>query len=223
MPATASQSAAADRPVPAAFLMRFEVDLPRVGDGELSPPFDLPPAADLPTFGDLDGEPAFADVSVGWTPAGLAVRVAVEGKAKPPRANAKQPGGGDGLHLWVDTRPTGTSHRAGRYCRRFALLPSVGRMKKPGVYEVPITQGGPATLADPLPVPLKAAVRGGDYELSAFLPADRLPGFEPDRSAAVALHTVVSDAELGDQPLTVGGAFPTAHDPSLWTRAVLSS
>ena len=224
MPASAlsETNQSADRPVPAAFLMRFEVDLPRVGDGELSPPFDLPPAADLPTFADLDGEPHFATVSVGWTPAGLAVRVEASGKAKPPRANAKAPGDGDGLHLWVDTRPTGTAHRAGRYCRRFALLPSVGRMKKPGVYEVPITQGGPATLAEALPVPLKAKVRGDGYELAAFLPADRLPGFDPDRSAAIALHTVVSDSELGDQPLTVGGAFPTGHDPSLWTRAVLS-
>ena len=212
----------ADRPVPAAFLMRFEVDLPRLSDGELSPPFELPPAADLPAFADLDGEPRFADLSAGWTPAGLAVRVAVSGKTQPPRANAKRPAEGDGLHLWVDTRPTGTSHRAGRYCRRFALLPSVGRMKKPGVYEVPITQSGPATLAEALPVPLHARVNGDGYELSAFLPADRLPGFDPDRSRAIALHTVVSDAEQGEQPLTVGGAFPTGHDPSLWTRAVLA-
>ena len=137
MPATASPArppgeTAADRPVPAAFLMRFEVALPRVGDWALSPPFELPPAADLPTFADLDGEPAFAEVSAGWTPAGLAVRVAVDGKARPPRANAKAVGEGDGLHLWVDTRPTGTAHRAGKFCRRFALLPSVGRTEEGG-------------------------------------------------------------------------------------------
>ena len=219
---TAASSPATGRPVPAAFLMRFEVDLPRLGDGALSPPFDLPDAAALPTFADLDGQPRFAAVAVGWTPAGLAVRVVADGKTKAPRANAKAPGEGDGLHLWIDTRPTGTAHRAGRYCRRFALLPSTGRMKKPGVYEVPITQGGPATLAEALPVPVSAAVRADGYDLDAFLPAAHLPGFEPERSGVIALHTLVSDAELGEQPLTVGAAFPTAHDPSTWTRAALA-
>ena len=208
--------------MPAAFLCRFEVALPKLGEGGLTPPFDLPDAAALPRFADLDGGADFAEVAAGWTPAGLAVRCAVTGKAKPPRSSAKQVGDGDGLHLWVDTRPSGTAHRAGRYCRRFAALPSAGRMKKPGVFEVPITQGGAATLADPLPVPLKASVRGGGYVVEAFLPADALPGFEPDRSRTIALHAVVKDAELGDQPLTVGDAFPAAHDPSLWTRATLA-
>ena len=215
-------SAGADRPVPAAFLCRFEVDLPRVGDGVLEPPFDLPAAAELPHFAGLDDAPRFAAVRAGWTPAGLAVSVAASGKSQPPRASAKAPGEGDGLHLWIDTRPTGTAHRAGRYCRRFALLPSVGRMKKPGVYEVPIMQGSAPPLSEPLPVPLRARATGAGYELSAFLPAERLPGFDPSRSSTIALHTVVADGESGDQPLTVGAAFPTAHDPSLWTRAVLA-
>ena len=212
----------ADRPVPAAFLMRFEVDLPRVGDGPLEVPFDLPDSAVLPHFAGLDGTPRFAEVRAGWTPAGLAVSVAATGKAKPPRATLKEVAKGDGLHLWIDTRPTGTAHRAGRYCMRFALLPSVGRTKQPGAYAVPIMQADRAAVAEALPVPLSANTTADGYTLSAFLPADRLPGFDPDRSAAVALHTVVADSELGDQPLTVGGDFPAAHDPSLWTRAVLS-
>ena len=219
MPATASPTA--ERPVPAAFLMRFEVDLPRVGDGPLEPPFDLPDAAMLPHFAGLDDAARFAAVRVGWTPAGLAVSCEAVGKSKPPRANAKDVARGDGLHLWVDTRPTGTAHRAGKYCRRFALLPSVGRMKKPGLYEVPIMQGAQASVAEPLPAPVRAKVTGEGYAIAAFVPADRLPGFDPARSAAVALHTVVADSELGDQPLTVGSEFPTTHDPSLWTRAAL--
>ncbi|WP_171182456.1 hypothetical protein [Alienimonas chondri] len=221
---TAPAASGADRPVPAAFLARFEVDLPRVGDDLLEPPFDLPPAAELPHFGGLDDLPRFAVVKVGWTPAGLAIACRVEGKSRKPEASAKAVSGGDGLHLWIDTRPTGTSHRAGKYCRRFALLPRVGRVGKPGVYESPIMKTGDASVAEPLPIPLQATVeRGGDYELAAFLPAEQLPGFDPSRSTTIALHTVVTDGELGSQPLTVSEAFPTAHDPSLWTRAALSN
>ena len=219
MPAIAAETD--DRPVPAAFLMRFEVDLPRAGDGPLEPPFDLPAGAELPHLAGLDGAGRFATVRVGWTPAGLAVTCDVTGRSNPPRANGKDVARGEGLHLWLDTRPTGTSHRAGRYCKRFALLPSVGRRKQAGVYEVPIMQGGPVTLAEPLPVPVRGRVSGDGYVIEAFLPADQLPGFDPSRSSAIALHTTVTDAEHGEQPLTVGGAFPTNHDPSLWTRAVL--
>ncbi|QDT17366.1 hypothetical protein [Alienimonas californiensis] len=221
-PNAATASGAGDRPAPAAFLFRFELNLPRLGDGVLEPPFDLPDAALLPHFGGLDDLPQFAEIRVGWTPAGLAVAVAVSGKSAPPEASAKAVGAGDGLHLWIDTRPTGTSHRAGRYCRRFALLPRVGKVGKAGAFDVPMMKGGEASVAEPLPIPLKATVeRGGDYRLAAFLPAEELPGFDPSRSATIALHTVVIDGELGTQPLTVSGEFPTGHDPSLWTRATL--
>ncbi|MFH5804247.1 hypothetical protein [Alienimonas sp. DA493] len=221
-PHAATASEAIDRPVPAAFLCRFEVSLPRVGDGVVEPPFELPEAARLPHFGALDDLPQFAEIRLGWTPAGLAVAVVVTGKTARPEASAKAVGGGDGLHLWIDTRPTGTSHRAGRYCRRFALLPRVGKVGKVGVYEVPIMKGEDASVAEPLPVPVQAETeRSGNYRLEAFLPAEELPGFDPSRSAAIAVHTVVTDGELGAQPLTVSGAFPTGHDPSLWTRATL--
>ena len=226
MPAAVPESPAADRPVPAAFQFRFEVNLPRLGDGggndELEPPFNLPETAELPHFAALDEAARFATVRIGWTPAGLAVRCDVEGKERRPEAAAKAVADGDGLHLWVDTRPSGSAHRAGRYCKRFALLPRVGRSGKPGVYEVPIMQKGQASVAEPLAVPLDASVRKGGYRIAAFLPAEHLPGFDPSRSQTIALHTVVVDGERGDQPLTVGSAFPTAHDPSLWTRAKLS-
>ena len=215
-------SAGLDRPVPAAFLCRFEVALPKVGEDALEPPFDLPADAELPHFAGLDGAPRFARVQIGWTPAGLAVRCETEGKSRKPEASPKAVAAGEGLHLWVDTRPTGTAHRAGRYCTRFALLPRVGRAGKPGVYEAPIMKAGEASVAEPLPVPLRAVVEAEGYCVEAFLPAEVLPGFDPERSAAIAVHTVVADEELGDQPLTVGGEFPTAHDPSLWTRATLS-
>ena len=218
----AAAESAADRPVPTAFLFRFELDLPQAGEAELEPPFDLPESARLPQFAALDGAAAFATVQIGWTPAGLAVRCDVEGKERRPEAAAKAVADGEGLHLWIDTRPSGSAHRAGRYCKRFALLPRVGRSGKPGVYDVPIMQQGQASVAEPLAVPLDADVTKGGYRIAAFLPAEQLPGFDPSRSRTIALHTVVVDSELGDQPLTVGSAFPTAHDPSLWTRAKLA-
>ena len=221
VPASVS-SPGLDRPAPAAFQFRFEVSLPRVGDDAIEPPLDLPDAAELPHFAGLDDQPRFASVRLGWTPAGLAIACEVKGKSRLPEASAKSVAAGDGLHLWIDTRPTGTAHRAGRYCKRFALLPRVGRVGKPGAYDVPIMKAGDAAISEPMPVPLRADVEKGGYVLEAFLPAESLPGFDPERSAAIAVHTVVSDNELGDQPLTVGGEFPTAHDPSLWTRATLA-
>ncbi|MEM9701025.1 MAG: hypothetical protein AAF907_01120, partial [Planctomycetota bacterium] len=68
----------ADPLVPAAFLFRFEAALPKVGPGVLEPPFDLPRKATLPQFAGLDGQRAFASITVGWTPDGLAVAVETE-------------------------------------------------------------------------------------------------------------------------------------------------
>ena len=222
-PPTPTAPPAADRPVPAAFLFRFAVDLPRVGDGGPAAPFELPAAAELPHFAGLDGVGRFATVRVGWTPAGLAVAVEAGGKEKRPHAAVKKLAAGDGLHLWIDTRPSGTAHRAGRFCRRFALLPSVGQRKQPGAYEVPLSKAGGEADPSKLDLPLKAKVTATGYTLAAFLPAELLPGFDPESTTTLALHTVVADGEKGDQPLTVDAAFPTAHDPSLWTRAELGN
>ena len=205
-------------PVPAAFLFRPGFDLVRLEKDEPGVPFTLPESARLPALGTLDGVAAFADVRCGWSQAGLAVSVSAEVTPR-PEASHRDPAAGDGLHLWVDTRPGGTSHRAGKFCTRFALLPRAGgRTRAAGVFRVPITRGGPGTL-ESLTVPLDAEVTADGYTLSAFLPAAELPGFEA--ADTLGLHCVVRHRGREPQSLSVGGDFPTDHDPSLWATARL--
>jgi hypothetical protein len=54
------------------------------------------------------------------------------------------------------------------------------------------------------------------YRLEAWFPADSLVGFDPAAHPRLGFYSLVRDAELGEQFLTVGREFPIEYDPSLW-------
>src|SRR5207247_8154491 len=95
--------------IPNRFLVRlahpcpYVKDVPRDTD-EAEHLIELPDAARLHNFADLDGQKNFADVRLGWNEFGLAVQVEVKGKDQPPVGDADRPRASDGLTLWVDTR-----------------------------------------------------------------------------------------------------------------------
>lgn len=180
---------------------------------------DLPEAAKLNNFADLDGQANFADVRLAWNDFGLAVQMQVKGKEQPPVGDAARPWSSDGLMLWIDTRDARAGHRASRYCQQFHFLPAGGGEdhEEPTVVPMKINRAlQDAPLPDPSDIPFRAERTKGGYRIEAFLPAAVLSGFDPAEHPRLGVYYVVRDRELGDQFLSVNGDFPFADDPSLW-------
>src|SRR5690242_8150141 len=116
--------------VPNRFLVRVCHPCPYVKamprDDEDDRLLDLPDAARLNTFAEMDGQPTFADVRLAWNELGLGVQCTAKGKEQPPVGDADRPRSADGLTLWIDTRDARASHRASRFCHQFHFLPTGG-------------------------------------------------------------------------------------------------
>src|SRR5579871_6808833 len=200
-----------------AYPCRYVGGVPREEGDDL---LDLPPACRLNTFGDMDERRPFADMRVAWNEGGLAVQVEVRGKQQTPVGDAARPRHSDGVAVWIDTRDARTSHRASRYCHQFYFLAAGGGADRdePAFVQSKINralQDAPPVDADV--VPFQFVPRTGGYRLEAFLPAAALHGFDPEQNPRLGIHVAVHDQELGEQSLSVGGDFPWAEDPSLWS------
>lgn len=208
--------------VPHRFLVRVCHPCPHVADmpaADADQLLDLPPAARINPFAELDAAPAFADVRLAWNEFGVGVQCVVTGKEQPAAGDIDRPRASDGLTLWIDTRDARTSHRASRYCHQFHFLPSGGGADKdePAVRQTKINRAlQDAPLCDPSAVAFRShRVRGG-YRLEAFLPAAVLTGFDPEQHPRLGVYYCVSDLERGEQTPGVGSEFPFGDDPSLW-------
>src|SRR5262245_15173577 len=180
---------------------------------------DLPEAARLRNFAELDGLKNFADVRLVWNEFGLAVQVEVRGKEQPPVGDAEKPRACDGMSLWIDTRDARAGHRASRFCHHFLFLAAGGGPDKdePFVAQAKINRAQQdAPLANLAGVPFRARRTKAGYRLEAFLTAAALNGFDPQEHPRLGVYYVVRDQELGDQFLSVNWDFPFADDPSLW-------
>ena len=180
---------------------------------------DLPEAARLNNFADLDGAANVADVRLAWNEFGLAVQAQVSGKEEAPAGDAARPWSSDGLMLWIDTRDARSSHRATRYCHQFHFLPAGGGEDKdePAVVPMKINRAlQDAPLASASDIPFRTARTKTGYRIEVFLPAAVLTGFDPAEHPRLGFYYLVRDRELGDQFLSVNGDFPFADDPSLW-------
>lgn len=210
--------------IPNRFLVRvahpcpYVKDMPDASD-DAEHLVDLPEAARLRNFAELDGLTNFADVRLAWNEFGLGVQVTVRGKDQPPAADADRPRTSDGLSLWIDTRDARSSHRASRYCHQFHLLPAGGGADKeePVFLQTKINRAQQdAPLCNPGDVPFRALPAKGGYRLEVFLPAAVLNGFDPEQHPRLGVYYAVRDQELGEQCLSVSSEFPYADDPSLW-------
>jgi hypothetical protein len=210
--------------VPNRFLVRVAHPVPYVKDaprdtGEDDHLVELPEAARLRNFADLDGLKNFADVRLAWNEFGLAVQVEVKGKEQPAVGDSDKPKSSDGLSLWLDTRDARAGHRASRFCHHFLFLAAGGGADKdePFVAQAKINRAQQdAPLANLADVPFRAHRTKGGYRLEAFLPAAALNGFDPQEHPRLGVYYVVRDQELGDQFLSVNWDFPFSDDPSLW-------
>lgn len=173
----------------------------------------------LPSFGELEGKPLFADLRAAWSEAGLAFVLKVVGKKQAPWCRSSRIDDSDGLQVWIDTRDAHNIHRASRFCHRFVFLPAGGgqRLDQAVAELVPINRAKES----PKPVPagtlrVLGAKRHDGYLLHAFIPASTLTGYDPNESQRVGFSYAVVDRELGWQTFSVGPEFPFVEDPSLW-------
>jgi hypothetical protein len=173
----------------------------------------------LPSFGEVEGRPLFADLRAAWSEGGLLFALRVSGKKQSVWCRSSRIEDSDGLHVWVDTRDTHNIHRATRFCHRFAFLPSGGgpRSEEPVARLLSINRAreNPKPVSDTaLAVRVRKRVDG--YLLQAHIPAAALTGYDPSEHARLGFTYAVTDRELGWQTFTVGAEFPFGEDPSLW-------
>lgn len=167
----------------------------------------------------MDGKGNFADVRMAWNSAGLAVQVQVRGKDQPPAGDATKPRLSDGLSLWIDTRDSRTSHRASRFCHQFHFLPTGGGPDRdePAFVQTKINRAQQdAPPAPPGAVLFRCRTLASGYQMTAFLAAEALTGFDAEQNPRMGVFYCVRDAELGEQTSGAGPDLPFAEDPTLW-------
>lgn len=213
--------------LPSSFLFRYsfpvavEKSLPRTGKKLLG----LPDSAELPDLGGIEGRKPFGKVRIGWNRGGLGISVEVRGKKQSPQASLRSPTTSDGLQVWIDTRNTQNIHRASRFCHHLCLLPTGGGRSAKDAAVVPLAIARAreeVALPDPADFRIQSEITRTGYLLEAWLPASTLQGFDPEASPRLGFYYLLSDSELGEQPLSVGTEFPISHDPSLWATLELT-
>ncbi|MFM9023796.1 MAG: hypothetical protein ACKON7_00380 [Planctomycetaceae bacterium] len=206
----------------------FHLRLPCLRRDRLWPPatWGLDDACRLPSFAAVAGVPDVLDLAVAWNDDGLAVRALARGVGAARWCQPTRPEDSDGLHLWVATRPTGDSHRAGRFCRRLALLPTGGGRlaDKPVAVAaaIPRTSEPPAPLAaDTLPIAARLGADG--WEIDACITAAALPGWDPREIPRLGFFAALVDRRLGRVPCFAPPEYPWDGDPTTWIELDLTA
>jgi hypothetical protein len=179
----------------------------------------LDDACRLPSFAAVAGVPDVLDLWMAWNADGLAVRGVARGVGTTRWCHTTRPEDSDGLHLWIATRPTGESHRAGRYCRRLALLPTGGGRLADA--PVAVAAAIPRTSEEPAELPhgsvmLDAALAADGWRIDAFLAAAALPGWDPTEVPRLGFFAALVDRRLGRVPAFAPPEFPWDSDPTTW-------
>ena len=208
-----------------AALFRFR--LPCRRRKKLWPPsaWDLDEACRLPGLAPLANVPDLMTLSMAWNEDGLGVRAVAHGVGNARWCQPTRPEDSDGLHLWIATRPTGESHRAGRYCRRLALLPTGGGRNAdkpvavPGV--IPRTSEVPAELPEGS-IPIESRLSADGWQIDAFISAAALPGWDPLEIPRLGFFAALVDRRLGRVPFCAPPEFPWESDPTTWAELELT-
>jgi hypothetical protein len=174
---------------------------------------------------------------MGWNENGIGISLDVDFKSNPVVIDPTKWTNSDGLSLWIDTRDSRSSQRAGRFCQRFLLLPDDGSgrnlaiarrhpVKRALEEPPPIDETQIRIMCQPIderrkPAPVVKNRPLRSYRLEAFLPATVLHGFDPESNRRLGIFYRVRDHELGDEILSGAPEMPYWENPSLWATLVL--
>lgn len=206
--------------IPPRLLFRFAVPCRKLPANSTGVDFNLGPKFQLPTLGELEGIPSFADVRMGWNEHGLAFSAEVSGKKQYPWCREGQLEESDGLHVWIDTRDTQNIHRASRFCHRFVFMPTGGGPRRQDAVAEQIMihrareHPKPAGTRD---LVVRSKSQGHNYFIQGWINTQGLNGFDPgDASPRLGFQYCVLDRERGEQTFSVSNDFPYTDDPSVW-------
>lgn len=178
----------------------------------------------LPALAAIVGVPDIAALWLAWNESGLRVRAEVKGVGPSRWCQPTRPEDSDGLHLWIATRPTGDSHRAGRYCRRLALLPAGGGKLADKPVAVAAQIPRTSEVAAELPagsVPIEGATLADGWRVDALVSAAALPGWDPAEIPRLGFFAAVVDRRLGRVPYAAPPEYPWDSDPTTWAELEL--
>ena len=206
------------------FLFRFAVPCRRLDPLWSTNEIELAARYHIPSFAELDGQPNFADLRVGWHADGLAFSLRVQGKKQSTWCRESRIDESDGLTILVDTRDTHNIHRASRFCHRFIFLPHGADRRG----TAPVSRLVPIHLAraNPKSVPtgglrVRSEKRIDGYVMRAVISAAALSGYDPEEHPRLGFSYGVMDRELGWQTLAIDPEMPFQSDPSLWSTLEL--
>ncbi len=209
------------------FLFRFSLPVKRKtpvwGKTSLGESYRLTDLAALDA-GTANQEPSFADVRMAWDTDGVAISLAVTGKGQALWCRESRIEESDGLVVWIDTRATHNIHRASKFCHSFAFLPAGGGRKsdEPLADQLLINRAREnARPVRPRELQVTSKIKKTGYELSAFIPAVALGGYDPANHRSLGFTYAVYDRELGLATFATGPTFPFQEDPSCWATLEL--
>ena len=212
--------------IPSRFLVRllyacpFIKNMPLDDDESL---IELPDAARLDPFADIDGDPNFADVRLGWNESGLGFTVEVKGKDNFPIGDVARPRQSDGVTLWIDTRGDRTGHRATRTCHQFHFLAAGGGSNKdePAFVQTKIHRAlQDAPLSTSADVPFRYDRLKGGYRIEAFLSANVWPASTRNSTPGSASSTRSAISKRGSRrrgPTAIFRSRRTRRSGPQWT------
>ena len=204
----------------------FKLRLPCARRAKLWPPAaaQLDDACRLPSFAPLAGVPDLLELAIAWNEGGLGVRAVARGVGNARWCHPTRPEDSDGLHLWIATRPTGESHRAGRFCRRLAFLPTGGGRLADKPVALPAVIPRTSEVPAPLPegsIQIDSKLLADGWQIEAFIGAAALPGWDPAEIPRLGFFAAMVDRRLGRLPCFAPPEFPWDSDPTTWAELEL--
>lgn len=204
--------------VPKNLSFRYRIACRKVS-GTASAKTKLDESYRLPNFSELEDMKPYADIRMGWAPSGLVVAVEVTGKSKSLWCRESAILESDGVQVWIDTRDTHNIHRATKFCHWFIAMATGGGPKKDqpigNMLKINRSREDSPTL-NRQKVTVDAKVTKNGYQLTLFIPAKALNGWDAEEQRHLGFNIAVIDSEKGWQTLAIGPELPISEDPSLW-------
>lgn len=206
-------------------MLRLRLEVCRIDRSFSDRPEPLPDQAIMPCLSsELTGGPKFAQVRIAVGSNALFFQADVQGKNVLPWCRDSRLEDSDGLHFWIDTRPSADSHRATKFCSCFTFMP-MGRGPRadlPFAGWVPIqrARSSPSPPPDDL-LAIRARIADGKYRLVSAVHFDALHGLDLIDFPEVAIYFAVLDRELGCQSLSLSPEPAVTENPSLWSKLIL--
>ncbi len=201
---------------PSRLLFEVAADCPYVDRPFSLAPSEWGPA--LPPLSELDGTVPFAEVYVAWNEQGLYVAAQIP-KDGPLVGNRRRPASGDGMQLWVDTRPEQSGYRATQYCHHFVILPRVPGSDEPLAWQQNIRRAwGRPPLCNPEEIKVEMQRAEGYYLLRVGLDTEVLNGFPLQADQQIGFNYLVHDTAAGRQLWSCPPQVPYDRNPPFWGR-----